>query len=155
LLLAVIRRFSPSEAKTAFRMFVSWSVRFLIAGGGSGGQLDRHYGLRAMEVSDGSVKTAAELAEKMKGQIRTDAEFQEALRTARVYKKILARYYLRALELQMQGSADADLGGMIEDTTVFNLEHVIPLNPSPGWKLSDEIVQGFAKRLGNMTLLDP
>lgn len=155
LLLAVIRHFPPKEATPAFKLFLSWSVRFLIAGGGGAGVLDRHYGLRAKEITDGEVTTAAALAEKMKGVVRTDTEFVEGMRRARVSKKHLARYYLRAIELQKTGAPDADLGGILEDTTVYNLEHVIPLTPSDKWNLPEEVVLGYSKRLGNMTLLDP
>jgi hypothetical protein len=154
-LLAVIRHFHHSEATKAFQLFLSWSVRFLIAGGGGAGALDRHYGLRAKEITEGTVKTAAMLSERMKPIVRTDAEFVEGMRRARVTKKHLARYYLRALELSKVGAPDADLGGVLEDTAVFNLEHVIPLTPSEKWNLPEEIVQGYSKRLGNMTLLDP
>jgi len=155
LLLAVIRHFAPPEAKLAFKTMLSWSVRFLTAGGGGGGVLDRHYGLRAKEITEGAVKAAAEIAERMKGIVRTDLEFREGFKRHRVSKKHLARYYLRAIELAMVGAEDADLGGILEDTTTYNLEHVIPLNPSEAWDLPAEIVQGYSKRLGNMTLLDP
>ena len=40
LMFAVSRHFAVKEAELAFRMFVFWSVRFLIAGG-RGGLLDR------------------------------------------------------------------------------------------------------------------
>jgi len=155
LLLAVIRHFTPKETTPAFKLFLSWSVRFLIAGGGGAGVLDRHYGLRAKEITEGEVKTAAALSEKMKGIVRTDAEFVEGMRRARVSKKHLARYYLRAIELSKGGAPDADLGGILEDTAVFNLEHVIPLTPSDKWNLPQEIFQGYSKRIGNLTLLDP
>ncbi|MDQ7246273.1 DUF262 domain-containing protein [Dongia sedimenti] len=155
LLLAVIRHFSPNEALLAFKLFLSWSVRFLIAGGGGAGVLDRHYGLRAKEITEGEVKTAAALSERMKGIVRTDAEFLEGMRKARVSKKHLARYYLRAMELYFNGASDPELGGILEDTTVYNLEHVLPLSPSEKWNLPDDVVQGYSKRLGNMTLLDP
>ncbi len=94
LLLAVAKRFSPEEAKEAFRLFVSWSVRFLVAGGGGGGVLDRHYGLRAKEVTDGTLRTAGEIADRMAGIIRTDEVFQAAFRNHSVSKTKLARYYL-------------------------------------------------------------
>ena len=155
LLLAVIRRFAPKEASAAFKLFLAWSVRFLIAGGGGAGVLDRHYGLRAKEITEGEVKTTAALAERMKSIVRTDAEFLEGLGRARVSKKHLARYYLRAIELSKEGQANPDLGGILEDTAVYNFEHVIPLTPAVEWNLPEEIIQGYAKRLGNMTLLDP
>jgi Protein of unknown function DUF262/Protein of unknown function (DUF1524) len=156
LLLAVIRSFTPQEAKKAFKDFLSWSVRFLVAGGAGGGVIERYYGLRAGEVATGKVKTADELKERMKGVIRTDAEFVEGFRQHRVSKVHLARYYLRAIELSRAGTdPHPDLGGILEDTAQYTLEHIIPLNPNAAWKLPDEVVHGYAKRLGNMTLLDP
>jgi hypothetical protein len=155
LLLSVVWKFSPVEAKKAFRLFVSWSVRFLIAGGGGGGVLDRHYGLRAKEVTEGSVTTAKELAAKMVNVVRNDVDFRTAMLTHRVSKSPLARYYLRALELKMQGEPNPELGGVLEDTVLFNLEHVMPLIPGDGWELDPEILQANNKRLGNMALLNP
>jgi hypothetical protein len=155
LLLAIITKIDPKEAATAFQLCLAWSVRFLIAGGGGGGVLDRHYGLRAKEISSGDIKTASAMADKMKGIVRTDAEFLEGLRRARISKSHLARYYLRAIELKRADERRPELGGIIEDAGTYNLEHVMPLRPSQSWNLSDEIIQGYAKRLGNMTLLDP
>lgn len=67
----------------------------------------------------------------------------------------IARYYLRAIELSRAGINSPDLGGILEDTAQYTLEHVIPLNPSDTWNLSEEILLGYTKKLGNMTLLDP
>jgi hypothetical protein len=155
LILSIITKFDPKEAAQAFQLCLAWSVRFLIAGGGGGGVLDRHYGLRAKEISGGEIKTASVLSDRMKGVVRTDAEFLEGLRRARVSKTHLARYYLRAIELKRAGEENPELGGVIEDTSTYNLEHVIPLRPSAQWNLSDDIIQAYTKRLGNMTLLDP
>jgi hypothetical protein len=130
-------------------------VRFLIAGGGGGGVLDRHYGQSAKAITVGEIKDATALAERMKGVVRSDVDFREGLRQARVSKKHLARYYLRAIEIRRAGEPRAELGGILEDTTVYNLEHVVPLNPGPEWDLSAETVQAYSRRLGNMTLLDP
>ena len=155
LLLAVIWKFSPAEAKKAFRLFVSWSVRFLVAGGGGGGVLDRHYGLRAKEITDGHVTTTAELAAKMGTMIRNDGDFRTAMQSNRVSKGPLARYYLRALELKMQGAPHPELGGVLDDTVLFNLEHIMPLSPAEEWNLSPETLQANNRRLGNMALLNP
>ncbi len=155
LLLSIIRNFQPTEAKKAFQLCLSWSVRFLIAGGGGGGVLDRHYGQSAKEITAGEIKTAAALAERMKGVVRSDAEFREGLRQARISKKHLARYYLRAIEIYRAGKPKPELGGIFEDTLAFNLEHVLPLNPNEKWQLSDDVLQVYPRRLGNMTLLEP
>jgi len=148
LLLAVIRHFQNDEAAAAFKMFLSWSVRFLIAGGGGGGVLDRHYGLRAKEITDGEIKTAKQLSKKMTGILRINSEFKEAMARARVSKSHLARYYLRAIELSRAGESDPDLGGVLEDTTKYNLEHVIPLAAYEHWKLPREISTRLQSALG-------
>lgn len=97
LILSVIRHFHPSEVKKTFKTFLSWSICFQIAGGGGGGVLDRHYGLRAKEVADGSVTTTAQLIERMKGIARTDAEFREGFVRARVSKKTLSPVLLASI----------------------------------------------------------
>ncbi len=156
LLLATMRHFEPAEVKRAFKLFLSWSVRFLIAGGAGGGVIERHYGLRAKEITEGEIKKAAELQERMKAIVRTDAEFFDGFKKHRVSKGHLARYYLRAIELKRQGTdAKPELAGIVEDTTQYTLEHVIPLTPTDAWKLPADVMLGYSKRLGNMTLLDP
>ena len=55
LMFAVARKFSPKEARLAFRLFVFWSVRFLLVGG-RGGLLDRNYAVCAKDVGTGAIK---------------------------------------------------------------------------------------------------
>lgn len=156
LLLAVVRKFEPAQAKLATRIFLDWSVRFLVAGSGGGGPLDRAYGQLSKDVMDNAVKTAADLKTKVSaGILRTDAEFKQAFSKARVSKTNLARYYLRALELHKKGEHDPELGGILDDTIHFNVEHILPQSESPDWKLSEQTALQFRKRLGNMVLLNP
>ena len=155
-LLAVLKKFEPAQAKTSMKMFLNWSVRFMVAGSGGGGPLDRAYGALAKEVIDGTIKTAAQLREKVRpGVLRTDAEFKQAFSKARVTKNTLGRYYLRALELHKEGEANADLGGTLDETYAFNVEHVMPQRESPSWPIDEQLAQQFRKRLGNMALLSP
>ena len=156
LLLAVLKKFEPVHSKTAMKMFLNWSVRFMVAGSGGGGPLDRAYGALAKEVMDGTIKTATQLREKVRqGVLRTDAEFKQAFSKARVMKNALARYYMRALELYKEGDVNADLGGTLDETFAFNVEHVLPQRESPDWPIDEQIAQQFRKRLGNMVLLAP
>jgi hypothetical protein len=156
LLLAVIKKFQPSHARSAVKMFLSWSVRFLMAGVGGGGPLDRAYGQLAKEVTEGSIKTATKLREKVNPRIlRTDDEFKLAFARASVSKTNLARYYLRSLELFKQDDPFADLGGTLDESFTFNVEHVMPQSESPDWNIDEEVGQQFRKRLGNMVLLNP
>jgi hypothetical protein len=152
LLLAIVRNFERDEVKISAKMLVAWSVRFLIAGGGGGGVLDRHYGLRAQEITAKQIKTAKALSEKMSGIVPLDPQFKERFRTTMISKTILARYYLRALELFLQND-DAPMLGGVDDTLIFNLEHVMPLSLSEEWNIEPQWAQAYYKRLGNMVLL--
>lgn len=154
LLFAVARSFSPVEASAAFRLFVCWSVRFLIVGTGGGGVLDRAYALQAQAVAEGRVTTAAGLAAAMKDIVPGDGLFEARFSEARVAQAHLARYYLRALETQNQGMPDPELMPN-DDSSVVNLEHVLPENPDPtGWpNVKQEVAEANWRRIGNMVLL--
>jgi hypothetical protein len=152
LMLAVARRFDIKEMERAFKIFLSWSVRFLIGGGGGGGKLDRYYGLRAKEVTDGKITTADALADAMGDAIPNDRQFQQAFATASIRRTNIARYYLRAIELHR--AKDPEPQFLInEDPHAVNLEHVLPVTPSAEWKIDVETASVFHKRLGNMVLL--
>lgn len=152
LILAVARRFTPQEMDRAFQLFLSWSVRFLISGGGGGGKLDRYYGTQAQAVSSGVIKTAAELSVAMENVVPSDAKFQEAFATVSINKANLARYYLKAIELHK--AADPLPQFLInDDPNAVNLEHILPIKPGPDWKVQPETAAVFHKRFGNMVLL--
>ena len=87
LMLAVLENFPIPEARLAFAKFAAWSVRFLIFGSGGGGVLDRHYGLRAHEItSEDGFRTAKELSRRMVSVVPNDREFQAAFRARNRYK---------------------------------------------------------------------
>jgi hypothetical protein len=150
LVFAIVRSFSPQEAAKALKLCVSWSVRFLIVGG-RGGLLDRNYALAAQRVGTGEVKTAVALAKSM-DFIPSDAEFEAAFAVARVSQSHLAKYYLRALELQIKGDPEPELIPNTDE--VINLEHVLPDNPGDNWpEVEQETADAMRRRLGNMVLL--
>lgn len=152
LVLAAARKFDKGELQKALQLFLSWSVRFLISGGGGGGKLDRYYGLQAKEVSDGKIKTAAALAKAMEDVVPTDAKFEEAFARASVSKGSLARYYLRSIELHRANDPHPQFL-INEDPNAVNLEHVLPITPGPDWKVPADTAAVYYKRLGNMALL--
>ncbi len=155
LMLAVASRFQKVESEKAFRHFVFWSVRFLIAGGGRGGALEEAYAGAANQVISGEITDVKSLSNALKSIIPTDGEFEAAFQTARVSVPRLARYYLRALEAQANRSSDYPEVAPIEDTTVVNLEHILPQTPSPNWPHIDtETHEAYAKRIGNLILLN-
>jgi hypothetical protein len=152
LILAVARHFSVKEADKAFKLMVSWSVRFLIAGGGGGGVLDKTYGVRAREVARGTIASSKQLREMMIDVVPNDEVFKKAFATASIRKTNLARYYLRAIELHIRDERQPQLLPN-DDTLSVNLEHILPVTPSAEWGISEDIASAYYRRLGNMVLL--
>jgi hypothetical protein len=153
LMLATAKHFEPLEALTAFRSFINWTVRFLIAGGMRGGQLEDAYGERALDVSMGKIKNTKELSSNLESAIPSDEEFKNAFATARVSQHTLARYYLRSIEQCIRGEAQPELVPQ-QDTDFLNLEHILPQEPSDNWPhIDSETADAYTKRIGNMTLL--
>ncbi len=128
------------------------TVRFLIVGGGGGGLLDRHYGLRAQEITKGEIKDAKTLATKMEPHVPPDSVFKGEFATASARRANLARYYLRSIELYLKRDPKPQFVPS-DDTTHVNLEHVLPVNPSSDWHISADVAAGYYRRLGNMALL--
>lgn len=151
LMFAVSRHFPAHEADKALRLFVSWSVRFLIYGG-RGGMLDTQYSLRAHDVGTKRIKTAKALREAMEEYVPTDSEFEAAFATARVSRSNFARYYLRALDKTIKDDPHPEYVAN-EEAEDINLEHVLPQTPSKDWKIDAESAQAALRLLGNMVLL--
>ncbi len=158
LMLSITKYLSKDEAERAFRLCLSWCVRFLIVGGGGGGFLDRHYGLRAREISAGEITTAKQLAERMvvkRGDdpiVPSDAVFRAAFEVATVRRTHLARYYLRAIDLLLAGEKYPQFVPN-EDTKAVNIEHILPVAPGAEWHVPPDVAEGHYKRIGNMCLL--
>lgn len=151
LLFAVAMKFEPDEADKAFKLFVSWSVRFLIVGG-RGGLLDTQYAQRAFEVGTSKITKARELRDAMKAVVPADQEFEAAFAGARVSKSWLARYYLRSLEKTCKQLPHPEYVAN-EDVKDINLEHVMPLEATDNWDVDPDTAQSAQKYLGNMVLL--
>jgi hypothetical protein len=151
LMFAVARHFDPMEADKAFKLFVSWSVRFLIFGG-RGGMLDTQYSLRAKDVGTRQITKARELRESMRSYVPTDREFETAFAGARVSRSYLARYYLRALE---NTAKELEQPEYVANDSVadITLEHVMPLAAGDEWDVDDDLAEATQKFLGNMALV--
>lgn len=151
LMFAVLREFPAAQAKLAFKLLVSWSVRFLIVGG-RGGLLDRNYALRAHEVTTGAIKTAKDLVKAMADVVPADATFEVSFSEARVSQAFLSKYYLRALERHVKSDPEPEFIPSEEES--INVEHILPMTPGVGWEhVSEETADAFSRRLGNQVLL--
>ncbi len=151
LLFSIARRFDPEEAAKAYRLCVSWSVRFLIYGG-RGGTLDRHYSERAHEIGGRRITKARELRSAMSEIVPSNREFETAFAVARVSKTYLARYYLRALDKTLKEDPQPEFVAN-EDKNTISLEHVMPMTPGPGWDIDPDTAETSKKLLGNMVLM--
>lgn len=153
LLLAILEKFSIPEARKAFRLVVSWGVRFLVHGGLGGGVLEDNYCERAKSIHAGSITTAKQLAAAISNVVPSDRAFEAAFSTASVAQAYLARYYLRVLEKQFQGQTQPELVPNANEEEI-NLEHVLPLKREKNWpEFDDDTARAFQRRLGNMVLL--
>jgi hypothetical protein len=151
LMFAVALHFDKIEAEKAFKLFVTWSVRFLIFGG-RGGMLDQQYSLRAQEVGLKKITTARALRDAMQKYVPSDKEFEEAFATARVSRAHLARYYLRAIEKTLTDDPQPEYVAN-EDVQDITLEHILPFEPTADWGVDEETARAGQKLLGNMVLL--
>ena len=153
IILSILQQFSPAEVKKSLRLFVSWAVRFVVVGGVGGGTLESHYSLRASEVTNGTIKTAAALLKEMRPIVPSDTDFEDAFSSATVSRHQHARYYLRVLERQQAGEAEPEFVPNTNEEQI-TLEHILPQNPDKDWKHFDqETANRFYKRIGNFALM--
>lgn len=154
LMLAVASKFSKKEATSAFKRFVSWKVRYLIAGSTlTGGYIEVPLATAAKKVFDGDIHDAKTLGVELGGRLPSDEQFQRAFAEATVSKVALARYYLRSLERVVEQTPEP---GFIpnDDREVINLEHILPQKPMGNWpSFSEAEARADVKRIGNMALL--
>jgi hypothetical protein len=153
LMLAVASQFEPKEAGEAFRMFITWGVRFIITAHTSRGSIDEMLADIANRVFLGEITTASQLRKQVAEIIPPDEEFRRSFEIARVSKAQFARYYLRSLEMAAKGEATPWFIPN-DDTQAINLEHVLPEEPGSNWPtFDDDTAPIFVRRIGNLALL--
>lgn len=151
-LLAIAARFSPLEATKAFQMLISLGVRLLIASSTRSGSIEENMGTAANKIFMDKIKTSKELKEEISNIVPSDEVFRQAFETATISKASLARYYLRSLE-KVAKKEPVPWFVVNDDKEQITLEHVLPTNPEGNWPFSDEEIDAFHRRLGNMVLL--
>ena len=154
LMLAVAIKFAPKEAAAAFEKFISWSVRFLIAGSTlTGGYIEVPLAAAAKKVFDGEIDTEKALSKELLPRLPNNDQFHKAFANATVSKPALARYYLRALEMVVQDQPEPSFIPN-DDPESINLEHILPQKLLAHWPSFDDAeVKSYCKRIGNLALL--
>ena len=135
---------------------VAWSIRGLSAGRLGGGAAEAAFCIAAQGIRKMKISTVEEILSnpEMDRLIPNDRGFQADFSEWRVMRGALARYILRALELEQRGVPEPELV-VNPDVRQVNLEHILPKSPREGeWTtFSDEDQRLFVHRLGNMALL--
>jgi len=153
LLLSILAEFKKKDTERAFRLCISWTVRFLIVGGIGSGTVEQFYASAAKKIRTKEILNPDSLATEMKKYVPTNDGFKDSFSRAFVTRSYLARYYLRAIEHQFRGEKDAMLAPD-DDPERYDLEHVIPQKPSVHWNLTDDEKKLLVTRIGNLALLE-
>lgn len=157
LLLAALEKLPEPDVERLLQDLVSWAVRGLIVGGTGGGTSERYYAEAATRVTNGRLRSAADIEHELVTVVPSDQVFHEAFVTRRVLRLALARYYLSALQrYEVDPSPYA-----VYVTAAQSEASVVPVLPRrplvsgdwPGFE-HDEL-HAWSLRLGNMLLLDP
>ncbi len=153
LLLSAKRMLPTADFTTVLRACSIISFRYNAIGQLAPGEQERVYNTIAKEIAGGKLKTAFDVLHELRSLYLSDEQFRNAfaerqLRTTQNRNKRLVRYILFQLERHLT-NRDYDF-----DSDRYTVEHILPENPKDGWQqFSDEQVEGFVYRLGNMTLL--
>lgn len=156
LLLAALSTFNPSEVARFVPTMLSWAIRGLSTGALGAGTAEAAFCEAARDIRAGKITTTEEiLSESRVGAlIPTDGAFERSFSTWRVMRGSLARYLLRALELQERGENEPELL-VNDDVEAVNLEHILPKSAKQAvWpSFTEDEQRDYVHRLGNMCLL--
>lgn len=155
LMLAVLTKFDKAEIERFVPTLVSWVVRGLAVGSLGAGVAESAFSEAARDIRSGKITETAEILQTRVGNlVPIDSEFKSAFAGWRVMRGSLARYILRALELNERGDAEPELV-VNEDVDAVNLEHILPKNAKEAeWpQFTEDEQRSYVHRLGNMALL--
>jgi hypothetical protein len=156
MLLAALAKFGTSQVETLMPTMVAWSIRAVAAGKMGGGVAETAFSGVAKQISDGVITTVDQILAdpQIDSLIPSDAEFVASFSQWRVPKGSLARYLLRALELQQIGDPQPELV-VNPNVEQVNLEHILPKGARPSdWpRFTPEEQRLYVYRIGNMVLL--
>ena len=153
LILAVGAKMAPKEAAKAFDFLVTLGVRLLIASSTRSASVEIPLAETAHKVYEESIKSAKKPKASLDNITPKDVEFREAFASARVSNAKLARYYLRSLEKTANQESNPWYLPQ-EDSSIINLEHILPKNPGDNWsQFTEDEVANHVNRLGNQVLV--
>lgn len=151
LLLAAQRILNPQDLEGLLRVCSIIAFRYNVIGGFNPNEMERVYNATAEKIAMGVLKDLKSIVLELRSIYVNDEQFKSAfsekqLKTTQSRNKTIMRYILFKLEKQVSGN-DFDF-----DSTTYNLEHILPENPGPGWEhVSDREHEQLVYRIGNLT----
>lgn len=160
LLLNAMQNFRKAkEIVRTFRIVANFSFRYFIIGNQSPGSLERASNGIAGGIRTGRLRSAKQVADEFRA-INPDAGFRNDFALAAMPKARarLIRYMLSKITNFMSQQAGNGGGEQIAnpDAKQVTLEHVLPQNPSTGWRTAFQAGADpaeYVHRIGNLTLL--
>ncbi len=151
LMLAVLRHVERHHFKTVLRELVAITLRYNLSGRNPN-EAERQFSDVANKVSDGSLKSPAEIIRALTSIYVNDDMFEVSFASLSIStrrKKDLVKYLLVSLENQLAGS-----NLYIQDPQI-SIEHILPEKPGAVWEPYFEPAEQeeYIYRIGNYTLL--
>ncbi|MEY4935348.1 MAG: hypothetical protein RIS64_1707 [Bacteroidota bacterium] len=145
----------PNFFEKVAKMATVISFRATVIGGYHSGKLEEAYNKAAMQIAQGAIRTADDIAKAIKELYLSDTDFKNdfatiALNTRR--NKKLIRYILFELENQLNNSG----AGYDFEENPATIEHILPENASVEWEsfFPKNRMENYVFRIGNYTLLE-
>jgi hypothetical protein len=156
MVLAAMQRLEPEEFGRFLRALISWLVRGLIAGGiAEGGTAESYFAETATKISAGELTTTPAILSELAPLIASDREFEDAVRSARVSRTRIARYYLAALARAESGIPNAAyMTDANEDRWTLQLALPRRANPDDWPEFPEDAIGQQANRLGNQFVVE-
>lgn len=152
--LAAMETYKPNDAVKTLQILSVVSFRYTVVSALATGHLERIYSVAALAIRDGQAKTPAKLFGFLKQAYVPDERFEEDFSTKAFSKAPIARHILGELNDHLERDSEKMVA---ERSGRITLEHILPKNPNQKWKgaiPSDENLEDYVDRIGNLTLLE-
>lgn len=150
--IAAKRVLKDDDFERFLRAIVIISFRYNVIGRQQAQQQERIYASVAQRISAGELKSLSDILNAMRPIYISDRAFKTdfaeiEIDTKQTRNRRIVRYILTKIERQISGLE------LDPDAESFNIEHILPQNPSDQWDFKDVEAHSSIYRLGNMTLL--